>query len=81
MLPSNQALHANLTHPYRFVLGGPNIGACNLNYDKIDKVVTLSTGWSLCGKKIKIKAKNGKDTIAKVVGKCDSIRGGVWLLE
>ncbi|XP_028792018.1 kiwellin-like [Neltuma alba] len=44
-----------------------------------ERVVGLSTGWynngSRCGKMIKITARNGKSTTAKVVDECDSVNG------
>ncbi|XP_043717982.1 kiwellin-like [Telopea speciosissima] len=44
-----------------------------------ERVVALSTGWyaggSRCGKMVRITAKNGKTTTAKVVDECDSMHG------
>ncbi|KAK7356471.1 hypothetical protein VNO80_15743 [Phaseolus coccineus] len=41
------------------------------------RVVALSTGWysngSRCGRMIRIKAGNGRSTVAKVVDECDSV--------
>ncbi|XP_021896278.1 kiwellin-like [Carica papaya] len=42
-------------------------------------IVALSTGWynggSRCGKGIRIRARNGKSVVAKVVDECDSMNG------
>ncbi|MED6132164.1 hypothetical protein PIB30_016806 [Stylosanthes scabra] len=44
-----------------------------------ERVVALSTDWydngARCGKMIRIRAKNGKTTLAKVVDECDTSRG------
>ena len=58
--------------------GGPS--ECDESYHKnTERIVALSTGWytdgSRCGKMIKIRAKNGRTTTAKVVDECDSTRG------
>ncbi|KAF4353947.1 hypothetical protein F8388_011115 [Cannabis sativa] len=48
-------------------------------HSNTERVVALSTGWyndgSRCGKIIKITAKNGRSTTAKVVDQCDSQNG------
>ncbi|CAL5200250.1 unnamed protein product [Lathyrus oleraceus] len=58
--------------------GGPS--ECDNRYhDNSERVVALSTGWykggSRCGKMIRITARNGKSTTAKVVDECDSVNG------
>ncbi|KAL8034750.1 hypothetical protein ABFX02_12G050000 [Erythranthe guttata] len=58
--------------------GGPS--ECDNNYhSKSERVVALSTGWynggSRCGKMIRIVARNGRSTTAKVVDECDSRNG------
>ncbi|XP_004310165.1 PREDICTED: kiwellin-like [Fragaria vesca subsp. vesca] len=58
--------------------GGPSY--CDGKYhSNSEKVVALSTGWfdnkSRCGKMIRITARNGKTTTAKVVDECDSRAG------
>ncbi|CAK8536200.1 unnamed protein product [Lathyrus sativus] len=65
-----------------FVTGGDGGGPskCDNQYhDNSERVVALSTGWynggSRCGKMIRITARNGKSTTAKVVDECDSVNG------
>ena len=58
--------------------GGPS--ECDGKFHSLpQRVVALSTGWynhgALCGKMIKIKARNGRTTVAKVVDECDSRHG------
>ncbi|KAJ7943399.1 Kiwellin [Quillaja saponaria] len=58
--------------------GGPS--ECNGQFHKnTERVVALSTGWysggSRCGKYIKVRARNGKSVMAKVVDECDSMHG------
>lgn len=55
--------------------GGP--AECDGKFHSLpERVVALSTGWynngKRCGKMIKIKANNGRSTVAKVVDECDS---------
>ncbi|KAK7343985.1 hypothetical protein VNO77_13157 [Canavalia gladiata] len=58
--------------------GGPS--ECDGKFHPLPaRVVALSTGWyaegARCGKLIRIKAKNGRSTVANVVDECDSKRG------
>ncbi|XP_027364622.1 ripening-related protein grip22-like [Abrus precatorius] len=58
--------------------GGPS--ECDGKFHPLpERVVALSTGWyskgARCGRKIKIKARNGRSTVAKVVDECDSAHG------
>ncbi|KAL8515995.1 hypothetical protein ACS0TY_014612 [Phlomoides rotata] len=59
--------------------GGGKSECDNKYHDNSEKVVALSTGWynggSRCGKFIRIRAKNGRSTTAKVVDECDSRNG------
>lgn len=53
---------------------------CDDSYhSNTERVVALSTGWyangSRCGRMIRITARNGRSTTAKVVDECDSRRG------
>ncbi|CAI9105027.1 OLC1v1003856C1 [Oldenlandia corymbosa var. corymbosa] len=58
--------------------GGPS--ECdNMYHSNTERVVALSTGWyaggSRCGRMIRITARNGRSTTAKVVDECDSRHG------
>ncbi|KAG4908282.1 hypothetical protein JHK84_056810 [Glycine max] len=58
--------------------GGP--AECDGKFHPLpQRVVALSTGWynkgARCGKMIRIKARNGRSTLAKVVDECDSVHG------
>ncbi|TKY51819.1 putative ripening-related protein 2 [Spatholobus suberectus] len=59
--------------------GGPP-SECDGKFHPLpQRVVALSTGWysngRRCGRKIRIKARNGRSTVAKVVDECDSVCG------
>ncbi|CAI9105038.1 OLC1v1003867C1 [Oldenlandia corymbosa var. corymbosa] len=61
--------------------GGSGPSACDERFHSNDeKIVALSTGWfaggSRCGRRIQIRAKNGRSVFAKVVDECDSVRDG-----
>ncbi|KAG4983776.1 hypothetical protein JHK82_028614 [Glycine max] len=73
--------HATLTLN-NFARGGDGGGPaeCDGNFHPLpQRVVALSTGWynhgARCGKMIRIKARNGRSTLAKVVDECDSVHG------
>nr|KYP60755.1 Ripening-related protein grip22 [Cajanus cajan] len=59
---------------------GGGASACDGRFHPLpQRVVALSTGWfsngARCGRKIKIKARNGRSTVAEVVDECDSVHG------
>ncbi|XP_022986161.1 kiwellin-like [Cucurbita maxima] len=58
--------------------GGPSECDGKFHHNS-QRIVALSTGWynggSRCGKKIRIRARNGRSVLAKVVDECDSING------
>lgn len=61
--------------------GGEGPAECDGRFHPLpQRVVALSSGWynngKRCGKMIRIKAKNGRSTVARVVDECDSICGG-----
>ncbi|KAG2401976.1 ripening-related protein grip22-like [Vigna umbellata] len=65
-----------------FARGGDGGGAaeCDGKFHPLpQRVVALSSGWYnhgvRCGRMIKIKARNGRSTVAKVVDECDSSHG------
>ncbi|QCE07700.1 hypothetical protein DEO72_LG9g2720 [Vigna unguiculata] len=73
--------HAILTLN-NFARGGDGGGAseCDGKFHPLpQRVVALSSGWYShgvrCGRMIKIKARNGRSTVAKVVDECDSRHG------
>ena len=73
--------HATLTLN-NFARGGDGGGPaeCDGKFHPLpQRVVALSTGWynkgARCGKMIRIKARNGRSTLAKVVDECDSVHG------
>ncbi|KAK7391616.1 hypothetical protein VNO78_20033 [Psophocarpus tetragonolobus] len=78
---SPSGTHAILT-VNNFGRGGDGGGAseCDGKFHPLpQRVVALSTGWynkgAQCGKIIRIKARNGRSTLAKVVDECDSVHG------
>jgi len=73
--------HAILT-VNNFARGGDGGGAaeCDGKFHPLpQRVVALSSGWYnhgvRCGRMIKIKARNGRSTVAKVVDECDTKHG------
>lgn len=79
--PVTRSTRAILTN-YEFSNDGDDGGPseCDGKFHRNSEViVALSTGWynegSRCGKKIKIRARNGKSVLATVVDECDSIDG------
>nr|KYP60754.1 Ripening-related protein grip22 [Cajanus cajan] len=73
--------HAILTLN-NFARGGDGGGAaaCDGRFHPLpQRVVALSSGWfnrgARCGRMIKIKARNGRSTVARVVDECDSGHG------
>ncbi|KHN30712.1 Ripening-related protein grip22 [Glycine soja] len=77
--PSIQSLW-NARHSHSQQLRSRRGRKCDGNFHPLpQRVVALSTGWynhgARCGKMIRIKARNGRSTLAKVVDECDSVHG------